>query len=60
MAAYVLFHVLWHHRRFGRFLEQQRQGRWLRHVAPPADGVTVGVLGLGRIGGEVANTLQGL
>ncbi|MFX7772449.1 NAD(P)-dependent oxidoreductase, partial [Acinetobacter baumannii] len=54
MAEYVLFHVLWHHRRFGRFLDQQRQARWQRFVAPPAGEVTVGILGLGRIGGEVA------
>lgn len=60
MAEYVLFHVLWHHRRFGRFLEQQRQARWQRFVAPPAGEMTVGILGLGRIGGEVAGTLQGL
>ncbi len=60
MAEYVLFHVLWHHRRFGDFLGHQREGRWRRFVAPPAGDITVGILGLGRIGGEVGLALQGL
>ncbi len=60
MAEYVLFHVLWHHRRFGDFLTRQREARWRRTIAPPASEVTVGILGLGRIGQEVEATLQGL
>lgn len=60
MAEYVLFHVLWHQRRFGDYLAQAREGRWRRHGAPAAADMTVGVLGLGRIGGEVGMALQAL
>lgn len=60
MSAFVLWHVLWHLRRFDRYLAQQRQGLWERGVQrAPAD-LPVAVLGYGQIGKRVAADLAAL
>lgn len=60
MSAFALWHVLWHLRRFDRYLTQQRQGVWERGIQrAPAD-MKVAVLGFGQIGQRVAGDLAGL
>jgi glyoxylate/hydroxypyruvate reductase len=60
MSAFVLWHVLWHLRRFDKYLAQQRQGVWERGVQRvPAD-LPVAILGFGQIGRRVAADLAAL
>jgi glyoxylate/hydroxypyruvate reductase len=59
MVEFVLGIVLGWHRRFDTFRAQQRRGEWRRHPHPLASERTVGVLGLGEIGGAVASSLAG-
>ncbi|GHB18273.1 2-hydroxyacid dehydrogenase [Salinicola rhizosphaerae] len=60
MAGFVVWHVLWHHRRFGDYLANQRESRWqqllVRGAAPPF----IGLLGAGKMGGAVARALLAL
>ncbi|MDH4571887.1 glyoxylate/hydroxypyruvate reductase A [Salinicola acroporae] len=60
MAGFVTWHVLWHHRRFGDYLNHQRQRHWQRLPKRDAADVRVGLLGAGRMGGAVARSLVAL
>ncbi|WP_138470084.1 NAD(P)-dependent oxidoreductase [Poseidonocella sp. HB161398] len=61
MAAFAIFHVLWHHRRMDLHLEDQAAERWNR----PAHGRSpetrrVGIMGYGNMGREIARALAAL
>ncbi|MGZ5842120.1 MAG: 2-hydroxyacid dehydrogenase [Xanthobacteraceae bacterium] len=57
VTEYVVLHVLMHHRRQRLYDAQQRQRLWRSHHQPAAGEVSVGVMGLGAIGGNVAAVL---
>jgi glyoxylate/hydroxypyruvate reductase len=57
MVAYVLLHVLMVHRRQRLYDAQQRERIWRDHDQPPASDITVGVMGLGRLGRAAASAL---
>ena len=57
MTEYVVLHVLMHHRRQRLYDAQQRERVWHGHDQPSADEVTVGIMGLGAIGSEIAGVL---
>jgi glyoxylate/hydroxypyruvate reductase len=56
-SQFVLWHVLYWHRRFDLFQQQQREQRWSRLPQKSASETSVGVLGLGHIGARVATDL---
>ena len=58
MVEYVLLHVLMIHRRHRIYDAQQRQRIWHEHMQPAAREITVGVMGLGRLGSAAAEALQ--
>lgn len=60
MTEYCVLHVLMHHRRQRIYDAQQRARVWIGHLQPAASEVTVGVMGLGEIGRDVADVLARL
>ena len=58
MAAFAVFHVMWHHRNMPKYLAQQRDRVWERELSglSPASR-RVGVLGFGNMGRAVAKAL---
>ena len=60
MAAYAMAWVLHFHRNLDRYAQQQTQQLWKRHSYPPPANYTVGILGLGNIGGFVADAAHAL
>lgn len=60
MVAYIVLHVLLHHRRMCEFLEQQRQRIWQYQPEPAAHEVRVGLMGLGVMGEAAAKALKPL
>jgi glyoxylate/hydroxypyruvate reductase A len=58
MSGFVLWNVIWHQRRFGTYLTQQRDRIWLRLSQRDAKEVPVGILGYGEIGRRVADDLR--
>lgn len=58
MTEYCVLHVLMHHRRQRLYDTQQRERVWKGHLQPAASEVTVGVMGMGEIGREVADVLR--
>jgi len=57
MSGFVVWHVIWHQRRFAAYLDQQRNGIWRRLSQRPPQSVPVGILGYGEIGHKVAADL---
>src|SRR3954454_23494061 len=57
VTEYVVLHVLMLHRRQRLYDAQQRQRLWRSHDQPAASEVSVGVMGLGVIGNNVADAL---
>ena len=57
MGEYVLLHVLLHHRRLAELLASQKQRVWLDFEQHAANAMRVGVMGLGELGGSVAQKL---
>ncbi|CAM3786444.1 glyoxylate/hydroxypyruvate reductase A [Pseudomonas sp. S 311-6] len=57
MLQYVLWSVLYFHRSLDRALAQQRQAQWLRPLQTHASTCRVGIMGLGEMGGHVAQGL---
>lgn len=53
----ALFHVA---KPIGQAIENQKQSKWVHTVAQPLYGKTLGILGLGAIGGEVARIATAL
>ncbi|GHB18439.1 2-hydroxyacid dehydrogenase [Salinicola rhizosphaerae] len=60
MAGFVTWHVLWHHRRFGDYLANQRLSRWEHLLDRDASEIRVGLMGAGKMGGAVAESLLAL
>jgi glyoxylate/hydroxypyruvate reductase A len=60
MSGFVVWHVIWHQRRFKTYLDQQRDGIWQRLGQRGAQEVSVGILGYGEIGQRVASDLAQL
>lgn len=60
MREYVALHVLRHHRDMPTITANQRERHWQQLVVPPATGRTVGIMGLGNLGGSAALTLAAL
>lgn len=60
MVEYVLYHVLRHHRGMPRYERQQARAEWLAHGQRRPGERTVGILGLGELGGACATALAGL
>lgn len=60
MTEYALLGVLMWQRRLPLYRQQQMQARWKPWPPRPRGEVRVSVLGLGRIGGQVATALAGL
>src|SRR5450631_2445317 len=60
MSGFVIWHVIWHQRRFKTYLDQQRDGIWQRLRQRSAQDVPVGILGFGEIGQRVASDLARL
>ena len=60
MIEYVAEQVLAIHRQARTYRDQQAAGQWRQHDQPLARDVTVGILGLGTLGGAVARALRGL
>ncbi len=57
MSEYVLLHVLRHHHRLDHLQREFAHRRWEFGVRTPARECTVGILGLGRLGTDVARKL---
>ena len=57
VTAYVVLHVLMHHRRQRLYDAQQRERLWRPHEQPAASEVCVGIMGLGVIGSNAAAVL---
>lgn len=60
MAGFVLWHVIWHQRRFAAYLANQKAQVWKRLKQRQAQDVPVGLLGYGEIGSQVAAALAAL
>lgn len=61
MAGFAAWNVVWHHRRMGAYVENQKQGLWDRSFRPEQPGqVTVGVLGFGLMGRAVAQAVAAM
>jgi len=60
MSETVLAHVLDWHRRHNQYRDQQRGRQWLRHTQYMAADRTIGLLGLGELGGDAARKLLAL
>jgi len=60
MREYVALHVLRHHRNMPAISANQRTHQWEPLVVPPATDRTVGMMGLGNLGGTAASTLAAL
>lgn len=57
MSGFVIWHAIWHQRRFATYLAQQQNKTWQRLPQRTAQQVPVGVLGHGAIGARVATDL---
>jgi glyoxylate/hydroxypyruvate reductase len=57
MSEYALYGVLHFHRSMQRYAEQQRGARWRQLPAVPASQRTVGIMGLGILGGDFVRKL---
>jgi len=60
MLQYVLWSVLYFHRKFDLALGNQRQAHWHRPPQVPARECRVGIMGLGELGGSIAAWLPSL
>ena len=57
MSGFVIWHAIWHQRRIGTYLANQRAQVWQRLAQRTAQEVPVGILGYGAIGARVAADL---
>lgn len=58
MSGFVIWHAIYHQRRMGTYLQQQRDKVWQRLPQRAAREVPVGILGYGAIGARVASDLS--
>lgn len=57
MVEYVVYQVLRLHRDMHRYDADQRQHRWQQRMQRPASARTIGILGLGELGGAAGDAL---
>lgn len=57
MSGFVIWHAIWHQRRIGTYLANQRAQVWQRLTQRTTQEVPVGILGYGAIGARVAADL---
>lgn len=57
MSGFVIWHAIYHQRRFALYLGNQRKGIWDRLTQRTAQQVPVGILGYGAMGAQVAADL---
>jgi glyoxylate/hydroxypyruvate reductase A len=60
MTEYVVLHVLMHHRQEPYLRSCQRERRWAPRFQWPASAVSVGIMGLGALGGNAGTMLTRL
>ena len=60
MREYVLLHVLRHHRNLSTILEARNKNEWKQIIEPPAHERKIGVMGLGNLGLDCANSIKNL
>jgi glyoxylate/hydroxypyruvate reductase A len=60
MRDYCVWAVLRHYRGLDLHAENQPQKKWVYYIPPPKSAVSVGVMGLGELGGEVARAVADL
>jgi glyoxylate/hydroxypyruvate reductase A len=60
MSGFVIWHAIYHQRRFGTYLANQRERVWQRLGQRTTQEVPVGILGYGAIGARVAADLAAL
>jgi glyoxylate/hydroxypyruvate reductase A len=60
MLQFVLWGVLYFHRKLDQALASQRIGQWLRPLQTSAAACRVGLMGLGELGGHIAARLPSL
>jgi glyoxylate/hydroxypyruvate reductase A len=60
MTEYVILHVLMHHRQELYLRQSQREKIWEPRYQWPANAITVGIMGLGTLGTDAAETLRRL
>jgi len=60
MRDYCVWAVLRHYRGLDMHAEHQPQKKWVYYIPPPKSAVSVGIMGLGELGGEVARTVADL
>ena len=58
MAEYVAYATLRYFRRFDEYEEQARHGLWAPLPATPKEAFTIGVMGLGKLGLRVVDTMR--
>src|SRR6516225_3359457 len=58
MTEYVVLHVLMHHRQEPYLRQSQREKRWAPKFQWPASAISVGIMGLGRLGTNAADSLR--
>lgn len=63
MAGFAAWHVVWHHRQMGHYIDAQRRSAWdrqtIKTLRPPSQ-VTVGLLGYGLMGRAIARTVASM
>jgi glyoxylate/hydroxypyruvate reductase A len=60
MTEYVVLHVLMHHRQEPYLRASQCEKRWAPRFQPPANAISVGIMGLGTLGSDAADVLRRL
>jgi glyoxylate/hydroxypyruvate reductase A len=60
MREYVCLHVLAQHRQLFATRTAQSEGQWQPLITPPASELTVGIMGLGKLGSNAASSLAHL
>ncbi len=60
MRDYCIWAVLRHYRGLDAHAANQPQKKWVYYIPPPKSAVSVGVMGLGELGGEVARAVADL
>lgn len=60
MTEYVIYWVLHHHRRMGDYARMMAGGHWQEYLQSDTEMTTIGVLGLGELGGDAARALSAL
>lgn len=59
LIEYATFATLWLHRHMADYVRQQRDRHWQAHMIKPAGERRIGILGLGQLGGAIAQHLAG-